>query len=73
MAIAAYLDFRGDCRVAVAMAMDGRGNCHGSFRNCRGNCRGLAWVVMVGTMEFAKDRTAARDVATTVAFAVEVP
>ena len=45
-------DFRGDCRVAVAMAADGRGNCHGSFR-------GFPCVAMVGTTEFATGRTAA--------------
>ena len=31
--------------------------------NCRGNCRGLPWVAMLGTTEFATDRTAARAVA----------
>ena len=48
MAIAA--DFRGDCRVAVAMAAGGRGNRHGSFR-------GFPWGAMVGTTEFATERT----------------
>ena len=59
-------DFCGDCRVSVAMAADGRGN-------CRGNCRGLPWVAMIGTTDFATDRTTARAVASSVAFAVEVP
>ena len=67
-------EFRGDCRVSVAMAADGRRNCHGSVHgNCGGSCRGLPWVVMVGTTECATVRTAAHAVATTVAFAVEVP
>ena len=61
-------DFRGHCRDAVAMAADGRGS-----GNCRVNCRGLSYVAMVGTTEFATDRTAARAIATTVVFAVEVP
>ena len=62
-------DFRGDCRDA-----QGRGNCHGRFReNCRGDCRGLPWVAMVGSTDVATDRTAARAVATTMVFAVEVP
>ena len=55
-------EFRGDCRVAVAIAADGRGN-----------CRGLLWVAMIGKTEFTTDRTAARAVATAVAFAVEMP
>ena len=42
------VDFRGYCRVAVAMTADGRGN----FRD---NCRGLSRVAMVGTTEFATD------------------
>ena len=67
-------DFRGDCRVAMAMAADSCGNCHGSFRgNCRDDGRGLPWVDMVGTTEFATGRTTARAVATTVAFSVEAP
>ena len=33
----------------------------------------LPWVAMVGTTEVATDRTAARAMATTVAFAVEAP
>ena len=58
------LDVRGKCRR----------NCHDSFRgNCGGNCRGLPWIFMVVTTELTKDRTAARAVATTVAFAVERP
>ena len=65
-------------RIAVAMAAAGRGrpwkllwfDVRGNYR---GNCRGLPWVVMVGTTEFATDRTAARAVDTTVAFAVEAP
>ena len=56
------------------MAADGRGNRLCSFRGkCRGHCRGLPWVAMVGTTEVATGRTAARAVATSVAFAVEVP
>ena len=66
-------DFRGDCRIAVAMCADGPGNCHGSFSvNCHGNCRVLPSVAVVGTTECATDRTAARAVATTEAFAMEV-
>ena len=72
MTIAA--DFRGSCRVSEdcrgwpwkLLWFDVRGN-------YRGNCRGLPWVAMVGTTEFTTDRTAARAVATTVAFAVEAP
>ena len=41
----------GDCRVAVAMAAVG----------C-GNCSGLQWVVMVGTMECATERKEPRHV-----------
>ena len=44
-------DFRGDCRVALAMAADCRGNCHGIFP-------GSPWVAMVGTTEFSTERTA---------------
>ena len=44
-------DFRGDCRVAVEMAADGRGNCHGSVH-------GFPLVAMVCTTEFATERTA---------------
>ena len=40
--------------------------------NFRGNCRGIPWVAMVGTTEFATDSAAARAVDTTVAFTVEV-
>ena len=58
----ASADFRGDCRVAVAVAADARGNCHE-----------LPWVAILATTECATDRTAARAVATTVAFAVKVP
>ena len=67
-------DLRSDCSDAVEMAADGCGNYHISFcGNCRHYCRGLSWVAMVGAAEFATDRTAVRAVATTVAFAVEVP
>ena len=71
--MASATDFLGDCRVAVAMASEGRGNGHESFRrNCRGNCRGLPWVTVVGTTEVATDIVAARAVAIAVAFAVKV-
>ena len=53
---------RGDCRLAVALAADGRG-ISTAVSYCRGNCRGRPWVVMVGTTEFATDKTAARAVA----------
>ena len=60
-------DFRGDCRVAVAMAADGRGNYHPwQLPRTSVRCHG-------GTTEFATDRTVVRAVATTVAFAAEVP
>ena len=62
-------DVRGDWPVAVTMAADSRRNCNDSFRGTRrGKCRGLPWVTMVGTTDCATDRTAARAVATTVAF-----
>ena len=72
MAIAAYQ------RIAVAIAANGSGWPWKLLRldvreNCRGNCREVPWFSMVGTTEFATDRIAARAVATTVAFAVEVP
>ena len=58
----------------MAMAADDRGRPWFDVRgNYRGNCRGLPWVAMVGTTEFATDRTAARVVATTVVFAVDAP
>ena len=69
-----FADFCGDCRVSVAMAAVGRGNCHDSSRgNSRGNCCGLPWVAMTGTTECATDRTTARAMAILVAFTVEVP
>ena len=55
-------DFRGNCRVAE----DCRDNCRGwpckllwfNVRgNCHGICPGLPWLAMVGTTEFAMDRT----------------
>ena len=62
----------------MAMAADGRGRPWKLLwfdvgGNDRVNCHGLPWVAMVGATEFATDRTAARAVATTVAFAVEAP
>ena len=78
IAVAIAADFRGNCCVSEGSRGNGRGwpwkllwfDVRG---NCRGNCRGLPWVAMVGTTEFATDRTAARAVATTVACAVEAP
>ena len=52
----------------MAIAVDFRGSCRVSD-----DCRGWPWIAMVGTTEFATDRTAALAVATTVAFAVEAP
>lgn len=73
-AVASVADFRGNCRVAVAMTADICGNYHGSFRRkFRGHCRVLPCVAMVGTTVFSTGRTAARAAATTVNFAVNVP
>ena len=73
-AVATAAKFRGYCRVAVAMIAGGRRNCHSSFRgNCRGNDRGLPSVAMIGTTDFATDRTVARAMVTTVVVTVEVP
>ena len=58
----------------MAMAADDRGRPWFDVRgNYRGNCRGLPWVAMVGTTEFATERTAARAVEApwAVALAVE--
>ena len=68
------VDFRGKCLVSEdyhgwpwkLLWFDVRGN-------RRGNCRGLPWIAMVGTTEFATNRTAACAVATTVVFGVKAP
>ena len=70
MVIAA--DFRADCRVAVAMTADVRGNCHGGTRS-HGESRGRPLFAMVGATDFATDTTAVSAIAPTAAFAAEVP
>ena len=63
-------DFRADCRVAVAMTADVRGNCHGGTRgNYHGKSRGRPLFAMVGATEFATDTTAVSAIAPT----AEVP
>ena len=73
IAAAIAADFRGNCRVSE----DGRGNGRGWPFDVRGNCRAIAADFRALPCWYhgflATDRTAARAVATTVAFAVEAP
>ena len=61
-----FADFRGDCRVAVAMAADGRGNCTAVSAEFRG-------LPLLVRRSLPRKEPRLRAVATTVAFAAEVP